>query len=351
MSKRKTLSPKAMELLKATGSVDNLNVAYEALYHFVKAQQDVMNDAILQRSDNKDTAQVRDGVLDGDTVGDIFTPVPLQPGATATFPLDVLVPGTENEHVAIAIPRHGYIPQRLLEGDEVDVPVFQIGSAVDWNVKYSREYRWDVVSRRFEILRGGFVHKSNNDGWFTIIATGVARNLVVFDSDAPTGFLTKRLFSLMQLFMARNGGGNSTSLNRRKLTDVYISPERMEDIRNWNVDQIDEVTRREIHVTEGENAINRLFGVNVHVLYELGVGHEYQTLYEDVLGGTLPTGKNEIVVGLDLSRSDVFVRPIKGELELHPDTTNMRSGLVGAFGWLHQGWAVLDSRHVLIGAV
>jgi len=31
--------------------------------------------------------------------------------------------------------------------------------------------------------------------------------------------------------------------------DIYISPEALEDIKNWGVDQIDETTRREIYVS------------------------------------------------------------------------------------------------------
>ena len=50
----------------------------------------------------------------------------------------------------------------------------------------------------------------------------------------------------MKTVMVRNGGGNTASLRRSKLTDVYMSPEGLEDIRNWGLDQVDELTRREI---------------------------------------------------------------------------------------------------------
>lgn len=38
-----------------------------------------------------------------------------------------------------------------------------------------------------------------------------------------------------------------------RLTELYMSPEAMEDIRNWCVDQIDEVARKEIY-TGGFNS-------------------------------------------------------------------------------------------------
>ena len=45
-----------------------------------------------------------------------------------------------------------------------------------------------------------------------LLAAGVDRNIVVFDSDADAGQFTKRLVSLMKTVMRRNGGGNSLAI-------------------------------------------------------------------------------------------------------------------------------------------
>ena len=47
---------------------------------------------------------LRQGVMSGNILGDIFEAINLQPGATAEFPLDFLAPGTEKEFVAFTIP-------------------------------------------------------------------------------------------------------------------------------------------------------------------------------------------------------------------------------------------------------
>ena len=78
----------------------------------------------------------------------------------------------------------------------------------------------------------------NDDGWHTLLAAGVDRNIVVYDSDAMLASSLRDLVSLMKTVMRRNGGGNSASNNRGSLTDLYVSPEAMEDIRNWGVDQL-----------------------------------------------------------------------------------------------------------------
>jgi hypothetical protein len=190
----------------------------------------------------------------------------------------------------------------------------------------------------------------NDDGWHTLLAAGVDRNIVVYDSDAASGQFTKRLVSLMKTVMRRNGGGNSASNNRGMLTDLYVSPESMEDIRNWGIDQVDEVTRREIY-TAGDGAINRVFGINLHDLDELGEGQEYQLFYSSVLNGTLPGSDNEVVVGLDLRKRDSFIMPVREEVQIFEDDTLHRQKRAGFYGWAEQGFAVLDNRRVILGSL
>jgi DNA polymerase III delta prime subunit len=136
------------------------------------------------------------------------------------------------------------------------------------------------------------------------------------------------------------------------LTDLYVSPEAMEDIRNWGIDQVDEVTRREIY-TANDGSINRVFGVNLHDLDELGVGQQYQMFYSSAsaLGATMPAGKTEVVVGLDQRKNDSFIMPIRQEVQIFEDETLHRQKRAGFYGWAELGFAVLDNRRVLIGAL
>lgn len=295
---------------------------------------------------------LRQGILNGDILDGIFEPIVLGQSATPEFPLDFLSPGTEKDFVAYTIPNHGYIPERHVEGDYVMVPTFDIGASIDYLLKYARDARWDIVGRAMEVLEASFVKKMNDDGWHTLLAAGVDRNIVVYDSDADAGQFTKRLVSLMKTVMRRNGGGNSTSTNRGQLTDLYVSPEAVEDIRNWGLDQVDEVTRREIYVAaDGSGVLNRVFGVNLHDLDELGENQEYQLFYENVLLGTLPAGDVEMVVGLDLRKRDSFIMPIREQVQIFEDDTLHRQKRAGFYGWAEQGFAVLDNRRVVIGSL
>ena len=292
---------------------------------------------------------LRQGVMSGNILDGIFEAINLQPGATAEFPLDFLAPGTEKEFVAFTIPNHGRIPERHVEGDYVMVPTYDVGASIDWLLKYARDARWDVVGRAMEVLQGQFVKKNNDDGWHTLLSAGADRNILIYDGDASSGMFSKRLVSLMKVVMRRNGGGNSTSINRGELTDLYLSPEGHEDIRNWGVDEVDEFTRRDLITKEG-GLLVRIFQVNLHTLDELGEGQEYQNFYTVDLSGTMPAGKNEILVGLDLRNNDSFVMPVRAPVQVFEDEALHRQRRAGMYGWAEHGFAARDTRRGLLGA-
>ena len=326
-------TPELTDLLVRSGSL-NKEEALAANSEFAKALE----------------LPLRQGILNGNILDNIFEPVVLAQNATPEFPLDFIAPGTEKDFVAYTIPNHGYIPERHVEGDYVMVPTYDIGASIDYLLKYARDARWDVVGRAMEVMEAQFVKKMNDDGWHTILAAGVDRNIIVYDTDASAGLFSKRLVSLMKTVMRRNGGGNSSSNNRGMLTDLYVSPEAMEDIRNWGLDQLDEVSRREIYVA-ADGTLNRVFGVNLHDRDELGEGQEYQLFFDGPLGGQLPSPKVELVVGLDLRKNDSFIMPVRQEVQIFEDDTLHRQKRAGFYGWAEQGFAVLDNRRVLLGAL
>ena len=294
---------------------------------------------------------LRKGVLVGDVLDGIFERLTMEPGTAVEFPLDLLAPGTESEHVAYTNPGHGRIPERAVEGDYVSVPTYTIASSIDYLLRYAREARWDVVGRAMQVLEAGFVKKMNDDGWHTLLAAGVDRNILVYDGDAADGQFTKRLVSLMKTVMRRNAGGNTGSSARGRLTDVYLSPEALEDIRNWGIDQVDEVTRREIYQSSDDGAaITRVFGVNLHDMDELGESQEYQNFYTNQLAASLQGSDPELIVGLDLSANDSFIMPIKQDVQIFEDDALHRQQRAGFYGWAELGFAVLDNRRILLGS-
>lgn len=292
---------------------------------------------------------LRKGVMSGPIVGDIFEMQDFSNVRHVEYPLDFLAPGTEGDYTAYVIPNCGYIPQNTVQGDYVVVPTYMVGNSIDWCLKYAEDANWNIVDRALGVFRDGFVKKMNNDGAHALLAAGLDRNAVVYDSAASSGQFTKRLVSLMKVFMRRNSGGNSTSAGKGRMTDLVISPEAEEDIRNWNVDQVDELTRREIFVSA--EGLTSIFQVRLRSWEEFGANQEYQLYYEDVLGGTMPASKVELVMGLDLGSNDSFVMPVRKQLRVFDDPTLHRQLKAGVYGFMEMGTAVLDVRRVLLGAI
>jgi hypothetical protein len=304
---------------------------------------------------------LRQGVFDRDNLGEIFERQVLAPGAQANYPLDPIKPGEEENYIAFTMPKQGRVPERHIEGDELWVPTYRIANAIDWDIRYAEEARFDVIARAIRVYEAGFVRKINSDGWRTILAAADGRGLVVsaagaapFTGASPVpvpspGQFTKELISRMKTAMTRGAGGNG---NAGRLTDVYLSMEAMEDIRAWDVDEIDDFTRREIFVSR-DMGLASIYGIVLHEMTEFGEEQEYERFLTDdlarphsvVASATL----REYCIGLDLSTQDSFVSPVRKELETFEDPALYRQQRAGIFGWLELGFAALDSRRVLIG--
>src|SRR5690606_35897180 len=149
-----------------------------------------------------------------------------------------------------------------------------------------------------------------------------------------SGVFTKRLLlNMMTAIKRRDGGRNS------RLTDVYVSPEAIQDIRNFSNAEIDEVSRREL-VTRGEDQVPMLYGVRLHEMQEFGVGQEYETYLTATLKKSHGAGKEEFVVGFDLLHRDSCVMPVREELQVFDVPTLHRSAKAGVYGWLELGFGL-----------
>ena len=336
MSYTERPSDEFIALLKKSGDSD-MNVALAAQREFAKALE----------------LPLRKGVLVGNILGNIFETINVEPGSSTEYPLDLISPGMEGEHVAYTNPGHGRIPERSVESDYVMIPTYSITSSIDYLLRYAREARWDIVGRAMQVMEAGFVKKMNDDGWHTILAAAVDRNILVYDGDATAGMFSKRLVSLMQTVMRRNAGGNTGSANRGRLTDLYVSPEALEDVRNWGLDQVSDAIRTSIYnAPENGAPITRIFGVNLHDLDELGEGQEYQNFFTSSTGlaGAVQASDLELVVGIDQSARDSFVMPMKQALQVFEDPMLHRQQRAGYYGWAELGFGVLDNRRVILGS-
>jgi len=333
MTHKERPSEEFLNVLRQSGD-GNLEVAQAAQREFAVALE----------------TPLRKGVLVGNILGDIFEKITVEPGGSTEYPLDLISPGLEGEHVAYTNPGHGRVPERAVESDYVTIPTYSITSSIDFLLRYAREARWDIAGRAMQVMEAGFTKKMNDDGWHTLLAAGVDRNILVYDGDATAGMFSKRIVSLMQTVMRRNSGGNTASANRGRLSDLYVSPEALEDVRNWGLDQIPDSVRANIYNATGEGPVTNIFGVNLHDLDELGEGQDYQNFYTNALGGAVHASDHELVIGLDQGPNDSFIMPMKQDISIHEDPTMHRQQRAGWYGFAELGFGVLDNRRIILGS-
>lgn len=305
----------------------------------------------------------RAGILEPDTLENIFDTVVLPPGADARFPFDFYSPTDDEaeQFKAFVISKEGAIPQRAIEGDEIYVPTFKIGNAIDWSLDYARDARWDVVARAIEVFTNGFVQRLNDEGWHVVLAAANS-NSVVSDSSAAAGVMTVNLVTNLMTSIKRLDGGRKS-----RVTDIYLSPEAIADIRNLSAFQINDTTNQIGHMKGPNEDMMRMllntpegvpptiFGIRLNELQELGspggTDEEYEDYLETTLGASLAGSDEEFCVALDLAHRDSFVMPIREEMQMFDDPALHRSARAGVYGWMEVGFAALDTRRALLGSL
>jgi len=322
-------SEETLALLRSTASSD-YKVAEQAQRAFAAGLNDV-----LRKADQ-----------DGDVTAGIFDRFTLPPGAEARFPLHFLSESNVDEHVAFDLPAHGRVPERHVEGDELLVKTFSVAGAIDFDIWFARDARYDVIREALDVLNKSFIKKDNDDAWTVLLACAADRSLVANDTAATAGIFTKELAARMKTVYLRNRSGNTVTGG---LTDMYLSLEGLEDIRAFDATAVDEITRRELF-TAGDNVLPSLYGLTMHAMQELGVGSTFQGIYT-TLGGTLAAGGDtELVVGLDLSSTTAFKNPVRDELMVTEDPMLHRQQRQGWYAWKRHGWTCLDERFILAGS-
>jgi len=325
------ISEETKEVLKSTASRDEA-VRAKAITQFLEAVE----------------LPIRQGVMDGENTGGIFNVTQIPAGTTPEFPIDFVEPGTEGQFLAWTNPGKGYIPAIAINGSKIVGQIIGSTFAVEYDLEYARNARWDILARLSEVFMASFVKKRNDDGWHTLLAAAAGRGMLVYDPAASAGSFSKKLFSLLRCSMARNGGGNQTSLKKSRATDVYISCEGVEEILNWDLSQVPDSVRAQLYnMSNGQDTVVDILKTRVHEMYELGVGQEYQTYYSTNLGGSLESSDTELGIALDLANRDSFIFAFTQPLEVYEDPALHRSQMGGWYGWERYSVLVLDNRRIL----
>lgn len=322
-------TPDRAELIKLMAD-DNPSKAHEAQVAFAAFIRPLLDKALKQTA----------------TINSIFETVTFAPGESHTIPVDPWANRQAGDFLIWSLTNPGGLPTHFTSGlTEYPIIFFSLDSAIAFNGNYVREARLNLMARDIEMLRQEFVVKLEKLGWTVILtnlgnATSNGLSHVIDSTDV--GRLQIHDLNQLMIRAARLQGSwyemGSIEGNGVEITDLYLSPERMADIRAMSyqpvnttaVPNTDESTVlgapdsvRE-KLWSGSGALE-IWGLRLHMMRELGVGKRLTKLYAQVQGGTFDVTDDDLVIGMNLAKPGAdYIKAVKtdgngGELVFKPD--------------------------------
>ena len=304
------------------------------------------------------------------TAGAVYVDAPYDADDNPSFPLDLYYNESDNYFSVISQNVAGGLPtsQDVFAGQELKIAPYRLDSAVSLLKKYARRGRLDVLAKAVERMAQEVLVKQERNAWAVILkaaadgsTNGTAHEI---DMGSGTSFQLDYLNQMMTRMRRLNqsfASGTPADGFSRGLTDLFVSPEVMENVRSFSYNAVGGATggttdtdlpntvRDEIYRAAGAG---NLFGVNLVEIMELGKNKKYTQLFETI-GGGATASTDDIAVGVDASKG-AFIRAIATQdnstfTALADDQFSARSEKLGFYGHLEEGRVCVDSRAVVVG--
>lgn len=372
-------TPEQVELIKQIGSKD-LTKAAEAQEVFAAFLGPVIQEVIKQAG----------------TLSAIYADSEYDEDDSPSYPLDLYYDQSDGYVKVWSQGVAGGLPSSLVEGmKEMKIATYRLDSAVSFLKKYARRGRLDIVSKAIERMAQEVLVKQERNGWAVIMKALAEASTLNGRASSASGALNhviqsntndqlvlddfNRLLTLQRRLHTSFAGG--TPEGSRGITDLFVSPEMMEQIRAFAYQPMN---TREGKVTTGGGSdtstsssialpdnlreqvfrgagMGEIYGISLHEVIELGIDQKYNTLFDEFAGsvtypasgGSAFAATDEILVGVDGSR-DSFIRPVARQHEsggqwsvLADDQWVSRSEKTGFYGYLEEGRVCIDARSVV----
>lgn len=314
----------------------------------------------------------------------IYTDWTFNPNDTKTIPLDMFLgsgPGTVrvwSQQTAGGLPTNVVVPL----GDYT-YTTHILNSAVAAKKKVIKNAQVNVVEKMVERMIEEIVFQRQSNGWAVVMQAagtsvngeGVSNVIQSTTADIFQADDFNRLKVLVdRLRTSWTGGTTMSTRGAVGLTDLFLSPEMMGQIRSWayqpmntrGVPDSNESTalglpdsvRTQIWNAAG---IPSIFGVNLHQLLEFGVNRPYNFVFDNAYtaqGGapSFDPTTQEVILGVNMGVTS-FIRPIALDETLDIDTTSTivvrpddqftaREEMIGFYTKVEEGYVGLDNKSV-----
>jgi hypothetical protein len=344
-------TPEQVELIKAMASREG-SVAKEAQEAFAAFIGPVVNKVLMEAA----------------TSSAVYTDLAYDEDDSPSIPLDLFQGEGEGLVSVWSQNVAGGLPTSTVEGlSELKVSTYRLDSAVSFLKRYARRGRLDVASKAIERMTNEVLVKQERNAWAVVLkALADSGNTVDMGSGAESFTLAKLNTLVKNVKRLNKSYANGTTNSSYGLTDIFVSPETMSDIRAFaynpvggfassgttatSTTDLPAGVREEIYRGGGTQEI---YGISIHELVELGADQKYTKLFNEFFSGSNSfADSDDLIVGLDLTK-DAFVRPVARNADSGSTFTAMpddqfvaRSEKIGFYGSLEEGRVCIDSRAV-----
>ena len=374
-------TPEQIELIQAMGS-KNRDTAYEAQVALAEFIGPVINEV----------------VSNAPTLSNLFTPLQYNADDNPSIPLDVYYDISDEDYINVYITNSpGGLPTNQVTPthSEMKLMTYKLDTAISFDKKYASRSRLDVVSKSFtraaqEIL----LKQERTSGNLLLGALAGATTTVngtskkhTIQANQANRFLLDDLNAMMTLAkrIRPSWAGGTPVAGSAGLTDIIVSPETVEDLREMAYNPINTRDADGAVAASADNliaapdavraplfqsaGIPEFYGVSVMEIHELGPNSKFQKIFNVLDNSSIDNNPNggrsaqtvgdddDLVLGIDRSR-DAFVRAIAVDQEtgsefnlVADDQYSIRQAKVGWFGSIEEGRVVLDDRAIVAVAV
>jgi hypothetical protein len=151
------------------------------------------------------------------------------------------------------MPQIGGIPQVQVEGAEIYVTTFGLDAAVQYQMDVAEQGRFKVGTLATTLLKNKVIEQEELAGWSLIKA-----HAAVLGSDQQVAASSLDVAAFNDLV-------TKADILRRTVTNIYVSPSRFSDLRDWvTTSGLSDMLKDKSYSTAG---IKNIWGVNIHKVY------------------------------------------------------------------------------------
>jgi hypothetical protein len=245
------------------------------------------------------------------TVRQIFVPERLPPGAQAMYDIPF-----DDINCCWVMPQIGGIPQIQVEGTEMHVTTFGLDAAVQYQMDVAEQGRFSVGELATTLLRNKVIEQEELAGWSLILA-----HAAVLGAD-------QKVTAAELDVAAFNDIVTKADVLRRRVNNLYVSPSRYGDLRNWveNTAYSDGMKDRAF----GMGGMSNVWDVNIWKVYNPDL-----------------VADNKAYAFGSREGYQYGVMPVRKELQTFDNPIAIMEWKIGIMAREHIGFGVLDEKGLI----